>query len=57
VAIFGGVTPALGASDARPSVERPRPQEALEQLALASLLHRRLDVAEQPGGDQGVSLP
>jgi Protein of unknown function (Hypoth_ymh) len=50
LAIFGGVIPALGATDARASVGGPRPQQALEQLALASLLHRRLDVVEQRGG-------
>jgi len=45
-ASVGGLTLALGVPEAEASSEGPPPQQALEQLALVSLLHRRLDLAE-----------
>jgi hypothetical protein len=45
-AVLNGVMAALGRTGADELIDPHRPQEALEHLALASLLHRRLDVAE-----------
>jgi hypothetical protein len=46
LAVVNGVMPALSRTGADELIDPHRPQEALEYLALASLLHRRLDVAE-----------